>query len=115
MWPSKWLTIQDDGAELFTRCRGLQAQPWSYSVSHGQLLIRFYAPSEIAGIYLYCKVCDNVQFVKYWKNANPKVETSQGRHGKIYTITDGDRLRIVCGVAFIAECAEFVRFPLPSL
>ena len=115
MWPSNWLSIEKEGAELFARCRGLQAQPWSYSVSHGQLLIRFYTPSKIAGIYLYCKICEIVQFVKYWEDASPKIDISQGRHGKIYTVTDGNRLRIVCGAAFIAECPEFVRIPPPSL
>ena len=115
MWPSKWLKIHDEGAELFTRCRGLRAEPWSFSTSHGQMLVRFYRPKSESGIYLYCKICEYVQFISLWDDADPKVETSQGQYGKIYTITDGDRLRIVCGAALIAEWPHFVRIPLPSI
>ena len=79
------------------------------------MLVRFYRPSTIAGIYLYCKVCDYLQFISHWDDATPTLETAPGRYGKIYTITDGDRMRIVCGAAFMAECPEFVRIPPPSI
>lgn len=117
MWPSDsdWLEIGSESSELLAQCRGLQAQAWSYSASHSQLLVRFYQPSKIAGIYLYCKACDFVQFERSWEDVSLTIKASQEPHGKIYTITDGDRLRIVCGAAWMAVCSEFVHIPSPKV
>ena len=79
------------------------------------MLVRFYRDGSLAGIYLYCKSCDLVQFHSSWLDANVRVEISQGRYGAVYTITDGDRLRIVCGAAFLAESPDLVRLEEPSI
>ena len=114
MWPSKWLRIENDSPELLTQCRGLRAEVWEYQVGHGQLLVRFFREGSLAGIYLYCKICHRVQFDSYWLSADVRIEISQGQHGPIYTIIDGDRLRIVCGAAFLAESPELIRIPRPN-
>ncbi len=67
------------------------------------MLVRFYRDGSLAGIYLYCKSCDSVQFQSSWWDANVRVHISQGQYGSVLTNTDGDRLRIVCGAAFLAE------------
>jgi hypothetical protein len=115
MWPSKWLPIKSKCPELLARCRGLRGQAWSYSTSHSQMLVRFYREGSLAGIYLYCKSCDSVQFLSSWLDANVRVEISQGRHGPVYTITDGDRMRIMCGAAFVAESSDLVRLQEPGI
>ena len=115
MWPSKWISIDDDSPRLLAQCRGLRGQAWSYSTSHSQMLVRFYRDGSLAGIYLYCKSCDMVQFQDSWLDANVRVEISKGQRGSVYTITDGDRLRIVCGAAFLAESPELVSLQEPSI
>jgi hypothetical protein len=79
------------------------------------MLVRFYQDGSLAGIYLYCKSCDFVQFESSWLDANVRVEISKGKYGPVYTITDGDRLRIVCGAAFLAESPDLVRLQEPSM
>ena len=79
------------------------------------MLVRFYRDGSLAGIYLYCKSCDIVQFQSSWLDANVKIQISDGRYGKIYNITDGDRLRIVCGAAFLAESPGLVRLQEPGI
>lgn len=100
---------------LLAQCRGLRGQAWSYSTSHSQMLVRFYRSGSMAGIYLYCMSCDVVQFQSYWEDADVSVRISQGRFGPLYTITDGDRLRIECGAAFMAESSELIRLEEPSI
>jgi hypothetical protein len=77
------------------------------------MLVRFYQSGSLAGTYLYCKSCDQVQFHSSWEDADVNVEISRGGLGPVYTITDGDRLRIVCGAAFLAESPELVRLEEP--
>jgi hypothetical protein len=115
MWPSKWLRIENETPELLALCRGLRGQAWAYSTSHSQMLVRFYRDGSLAGIYLYCKSCDSVHFESSWLDANLRIEISQGRNAPRYVITDGDRLRIVCGAAFLAESPELVDLPGPGI
>jgi len=115
MWPSKWLRIESELPQLLAECRGLRGQAWAYSTSHGQMLVRFYRDGSLAGVYLYCMSCDFVQFQSSWLDADVRVEISKGRYGQVYTITDGDRLRIVCGAAFLAESPDLVRLQEPSI
>jgi hypothetical protein len=114
MWPSKWLRIENESPDLLAQCRGLRGQAWSYSTSHSQLLVRFYRDGSLAGIYLYCKGCDLVHFVSSWLDADVRVEISQGQFGPVYTITDGERLRVICGAAFLAESSDLVRLEEPK-
>ena len=115
MWPSKWIRIETESPELLAQCRGLRGEPWSYSTSHSQMLVRFYHDGSLAGIYLWCKSCDLVHFESSWLDADVRVEISQGRYGLVYTITDGERLRIVCGAAFLAESPELIRLEQPCI
>jgi len=115
MWPSKWLPVEGDACELLAQCRGLMGQAWAYSTSHSQMLVRFYTPGSLAGIYLYCTGCDLVHFQSSWLDANTRVEISQGRYGPVYTITDGERLRIVCARACLAESRDLLRLQEPSI
>jgi hypothetical protein len=115
MWPTNWLRIESEFPELLTQCRGLRGEPWSYSTSHSQMLVRFYRDGSLAGIYLYCKNCESVQFRTSWLDANVRVEILEGPHGPVYTITDGDRLHIVCGAAFLAQSPDLIRLPELSI
>jgi hypothetical protein len=79
------------------------------------MLVRFYREGSLAGIYLYCKSCDLVHFESFWLDADVRVEISQGRYGPVYNITDGERLRIMCGAAFLAESPDLVRLDDQSI
>jgi hypothetical protein len=110
MWPSKWMRIENE-PELLAQCRGLRGQVWEYQIGHSQLLVRFHRESSLAGIYLYCKSCDVVHFDAYWLDSDVRFVQSPGKYGPIFTVTDGDHLRVVCSVAFIAESPEFISIP----
>ena len=79
------------------------------------MLVRFYREGSLAGVYLYCKACNSVQFQSFWLNSDVAVRISEGQHGSVYTITDGDRLRIVCGAAFLAQSPDLIRLPEPKV
>lgn len=107
MWPSNWVRIEDESPQLLDRCRGLRGQAWEYSTSHSEMLVRFYTSGASAGIFLFCKNCESVQFKSDWLEANVRVAVSRGEYGLVYTIKDGDRLQIVCGAAFLAETSDY--------
>ena len=110
MWPSNWIKIESETPELLARWRGVHGQAWEYSTSHGQLLVRFYRVGSLAGAYLLCKNCSEVHFQSSWLDAHVRVGISQGKFGPVYTITDGDRLRVVCTAAFLAETPDLIWF-----
>ena len=114
MWPVIWSKIENESPELLAKCRGLRAQVCEYQISHGQLLIRFYRDGTYGGIYLYCKSCDRVEFNAFWQDADISVEISEGEFGPIYTITDGERLRIECHAAFLGEYPDSLTIPRPG-
>lgn len=116
MWLGRVTEDEKGLAQLLERWRGSKGQPWEYSVSHGQLLVRFFreGSNSISSFYLYCKNCHSVQFQDHWVNADVRVSTSRGRHGPLVTIVDGNSLRVVCGAAFGVESEEFISIPRPG-
>jgi len=110
MWLSKWIRIESE-PELLADCRGLRGQVCEYQIGHSQLLVRYYRESSMAGIYLYCKGCDVVHFDAYWLDADIEFQQSPGKHGPIFTVTDGEHLRVVCSVAFIAASPNLISIP----
>jgi hypothetical protein len=110
-WPKDW--ISDDAAicELLASWRGFDAQVWEYVVSHGQLMLRLYGRGYGEGLtkncYLYCQGCERVEFDAWWKDPNIQISTSQRNDGarerRMFTLTDGSRLRVECRVLGAAE------------
>jgi len=108
MWPSNWKTINSETPDLLLQCRGYRGQVCEYLVGHSQLLARFYAARPLADTLLYCAGCDEVRFHASWKDADVRVAISCDQKGQIFTITDGDRLFIVCRVAQLAESRDII-------
>lgn len=115
MWPSVWFPVESEFLPLMDRCQGLIGQPWAYSTSHGQFLVRFYREGSESGIYLYCKDCDALRFDSSWREARPTLHFVQGPTGHRIEIQDGERLKVSCGSAFLAESADYLHLPEPKM
>jgi hypothetical protein len=107
MWPS-WTKIENETPYLLEQCRGYQGQVCEYLIGHSQLLARFSAKRPLTDTLLYCTGCDLVHFQAYWQEADVRVAISHHRHGQIFTIEDGERLRVVCRTAALAESRDLV-------
>jgi hypothetical protein len=107
-WPTNWIKIKDESPDLLTQCRGFRGQVCEYLIGHSQLLARFYAPRPLADTLLYCTACDFVSFHAYWDKSDVRISISRDKHGPIFEITDGERLRIVCRTASLAESRKLV-------
>ena len=93
---------------MLVQCRGYHGQVCEYLIGHGQLLVRFYAKRPLADTLLYCTCCDAVRFHAYWKDADVRIAISHDEHGQRFTITDGERLHIMCRTAQLAESRGLV-------
>jgi hypothetical protein len=110
MWPAKWTKSERELDDLLDRWRGVRAQGWEYSVSHGQLLVRLYreGANPIPSAYVLCKDCYSVQFEPHWNDSDIRISMAPGRFGNVSTVTDRERLSVSCGAAFGAESDEFI-------
>ena len=106
MWPAKWIRDDAQLQALLAKWRGLsgtRTEIWEYSCSHNRLLIRMIhreAGSPLGPIedgYLYCHACQNVQFEPGWHGVNIEVAKQTNASKTVYVVTDGNRLKVVCG------------------
>jgi len=108
---TQWSPIENESPDFLAQCRGLLGQVWEYKIGHSRLLIRFFQKGSMAGFYLYCKACDIVHFDAYWQDTNLKIAISEDKYGKLFTITDGERLRIVCRAVFTGKASQLISIP----
>ncbi len=115
MWPKSW--IKGKGAVLgeLESWRGATAQAWAYSVSHSQLLVRLYREEDLKGstlvsFYICLKGCGRVSFVDIWRDCAIQIEEREGKYGREFVVSDGDRLRVECSSVFAAASTESVKF-----
>ncbi len=108
MWPTDWKRIEDDPDSFIDICRGRRVQAWGYVVSHAMFLVRFYEECELSGAYLLCKGCEEVSFKTGWQDADLQIDILRtGQDGEVL-ITDGQRLRVICGWAFWTEAEDLL-------
>jgi hypothetical protein len=107
-WPSNWNKVTSETPDLLLQCRGFSGQVCEYLIGHSQLLARFYAKRPLADTLLYCTGCDVVSFQAGWDNADVRIAISQDKYGPVFEITDGDRFRVVCRTARLAESRDLV-------
>jgi hypothetical protein len=101
-----WIALKERPAVFEEKCEGRNGQVWAYTVSHGQLLVRFYDDESASkqAIYLRCKDVGSVSFRKHWHKARPEVQISEDDNGEpVVAISDGENLTIECGFAFWIE------------
>jgi hypothetical protein len=108
MWPTNWKKIGSETPDLLSQCRGYQGQVCEFLIGHGQLLARFYAGHPLADTLLYCTGCDVVRFHAYWKDVDVRAAISHDKQGTMFTITDGERLYVVCRTAELAESRDTI-------
>ena len=106
MWTKDWTRIEVNPQELIDACRGRRAQAWGYVVSHAMFLVRFHEVHQDYDVYIWCKGCEEVSFHSGWPDAELSLDIRRtGQDGEV-EITDGDRLRILCGWAFWTKSAQ---------
>ena len=103
-----WIALDNQVEEFRQKCKGRNGQAWAYTVSHGQLLIRYYDDQTTSSVYLRCKDIASVSFRKHWNYSLPDVHFSDGEYGPEITISDGENLMINCGFAFWVQSDEFL-------
>jgi hypothetical protein len=103
MWPAIWVSQSEQLVMLFAKWRGSMAEPWAYSVSHGQFLLRLHRESP-RSLFVWCKNCQRVSFASHWREA--AVQLSVGSSGHV-TLLDGQHLSVSCGAVFAAETEAF--------
>ena len=108
MWTNDWTRIEDNPDEFVGACRGRRAQAWGYVVSHAMFLVRFHEEGEMSGAYLWCKGCEEVSFQSGWQDADLTIDIRKAGQDSEVEISDGQRLRIVCGWAFWTEADELL-------
>ena len=96
------------------RYQGAAAQPWEYSVSHSQFLLRIYREDDLKGLtlvsfYLWMKDCDRVSFFGLWRGANIQIEERRGEYGPRFLVSDCEHVVVDCGAVFAAESGERIR------
>src|SRR5260221_3842881 len=116
MWFANLTRSDRELLDLIQRWKGSRVQAWEYSVSHGQLLVRFHreGSNPIPSLYLYCKNCHSVQFESHWVGADVRFSTSPGKYGPQITVVDGNHLHVVCGYVGGVESEEYISIPLPN-
>jgi hypothetical protein len=114
MWPQSWIRGKTEVLRQLHGYQGATAQPWEYSVSHSQFVLRIHREEDLKGLalvsfYLWMKNCDQVSFFGLWREANIQIEERQGKYGPRFVVSDGEHLVVDCGAVFAAASSEIIR------
>jgi hypothetical protein len=110
-----WNRIKDDPTAFLEAVRGFSLQPWEFAVSHANYLLRFFRPPAMGGIYLLCSSCELVHFqTDSWRGSAIAIASQSDRRGIAYSVSDGEKLRIVCRALSWAESPAWVRLLRPE-
>jgi hypothetical protein len=109
MWPQSWITKKDDVARALSAWDGAMAEPWEYSVSHKQFLLRLHhlGNSAAGSLFVFCKACDDVAFKSSWHGARVVLGEKKGQLRPEFQLTDGERLNVRAGAIFAASSPDY--------
>ena len=111
MWPKIWIQTNPGNQTLLQKWQGSVAEPWAYSVSHSQFLLRLHRNSQ-ESLFVWCKGCSQVSFQEHWTSANLSVS---GESDQELKVIDDPHLSIICSAAYVAETDEYnITFPMPN-
>ena len=117
-WPKDWVSEEQQLCEPLKRWQGAHTVVWEYMVSHGRLLIRLSRPEGETStyFYLYCASCERVEFAGSGK-ADIHLTSTQGERAgrpcRLYTVTDGNHLRVECRGILGVETGRVLWLPRP--
>lgn len=92
---------------LLGRWNGGMASLWTYSISHGKLVLRLARPTVRGNLHLICYDCRRISAPTVWGGINLQVAAEDTPEGRRYVIRDeGNKVEIRCGVLTAQENVE---------
>lgn len=92
---------------LLGRWAGGMATLWTYSVSHGKLVLRLARPTVRGNLHLICYDCRRISAPTVWGGINIMVAAEDTPEGRRYVIRDeGNKVEIRCGMLTAQENVE---------
>src|SRR4051812_2932218 len=75
-------------APLIARWNGGMASLWTYSISHGKLIIRLNRPTIRGNLHLSCYDCRRISAPTVWGGINVQISAEDTPEGRRYVIRD---------------------------
>jgi len=92
---------------MLARWNGGMASLWTYSISHGKLVLRLARPNVRGNLHLICYDCRRISAPTVWGGIQIQVAAEDTPEGRRYVIRDeGNKVEIRCGVLTAQENVE---------
>jgi hypothetical protein len=92
---------------LIARWNGGMASLWTYSISHGKLIIRLNRPTIRGNLHLSCYDCRRISAPTVWGGINMQISAEDTPEGRRYVIRDdANKVEIRCGFLTAQENVE---------
>ena len=108
MWPATWETEEERVRAQIAKWQGSMAEPWAYTVSHGQFLLRLHRQTP-ESLFIWCKNCRNVRFGSSWQKSDIQLE---GTGSGAVSLTDDGNLNVSCASVHVTENDSYDVEPL---
>ncbi len=92
---------------LVAKWAGGMASLWTYTISHGKLVLRLTKPTARGNLHLTCYDCRRICAPTFWGNTAVQVTEEATPEGRRYLIRDdAAKVEIRCGYLVAAENVE---------
>jgi hypothetical protein len=92
---------------MVSRWTGGMASLWTYTISHGKLVLRLTRPNVRGNLHLTCYDCRRISAPTFWGSVNLQIAEEQSPEGRRLVIRDeGNQVEIRCGYLVAAENVE---------
>ncbi|MDB5298275.1 MAG: hypothetical protein JWO31_4258 [Phycisphaerales bacterium] len=97
----------DRVAPLLAKWAGGMAWVWTYTVSHGRLVVRLTRPAARGNLHLSCYDCRRISGPTVWGNVNLQVASEDTPEGRRFVVRDeSNKVEIRCGFLTAQENVE---------
>ncbi len=92
---------------LLARWAGGMASLWTYSISHGKLVLRLTRPTIRGNLHLSCYDCRRINAPTVWGGVGVQIAAEDTPEGRRYVIRDeANKVEIRCGFLTAQENVE---------
>jgi hypothetical protein len=92
---------------MVARWTGGMASLWTYTISHGKLVLRLTRPSVRGNLHLTCYDCRRICAPTFWGSVNLQIVEEQTPEGRRLVLRDeANKVEIRCGYLVAAENVE---------
>jgi hypothetical protein len=89
---------------MVARWTGGMASLWTYTISHGKLVLRLTRPSVRGNLHLTCYDCRRISAPTFWGSVNLQIVEEQTPEGRRLVLRDEtNQVEIRCGYLVAAE------------